>query len=42
MLGVERDPQAVADARARAESVGLENVEFLMGDVQTLDGVHDT
>lgn len=42
VLGVERDPQAVADARARAETVGAGNVEFRVGDVQTLDGVHDT
>jgi SAM-dependent methyltransferase len=42
VLGVERDPQAVADARVRAASVGADNVEFRVGDVQTLDGVHDT
>lgn len=42
VLGVERDPQAVADARARAERVGADNVKFLVADVQTLDGVQDT
>ncbi len=42
MLGIERDPQAVADARARADAVGAGNVEFLVGDVQTLEGVEGT
>ena len=42
VVGIERDPQAVEDARARAQRVGAENVEFRLGDVQTLDGVQDT
>lgn len=42
VLGVERDPQAVEDARTRAKSVGADNVEFLVGDVQTLDSVRDS
>jgi ubiquinone/menaquinone biosynthesis C-methylase UbiE len=41
VVGVERDPQAVADASARAETVGADNVRFVVGDVQTLEGVDD-
>ena len=39
VIGVERDPAAVAAATARVERAGLSNVRFVQGDVQTLDGV---
>jgi SAM-dependent methyltransferase len=39
VVGVERDPQAVTDARERAAAAGVTNVEFVVGDVQTLEGV---
>lgn len=39
VVGVERDPRAVADATERARAAGVANVEFVVGDVQTLDGV---
>jgi SAM-dependent methyltransferase len=42
VVGVERDPQAVANARERATAAALTNVEFLAGDVQTLEGVDGT
>ena len=42
VLGIERDPQAVANARERAAAAALTNVEFLAGDVQTLEGVNGT
>ena len=42
VLGVERDQQAVADARARARRIGASNVEFVVADVQTLEGVQGT
>ena len=39
VVGVERDPAAVAAATARVERAGLSNVRFFQGDVQRLDGV---
>jgi ubiquinone/menaquinone biosynthesis C-methylase UbiE len=39
VVGVERDPAAVAAATMRARQIGLPNVRFVEGDVQTLDGV---
>lgn len=39
VVGVERDPKAVADATARASAAGMANIDFVAGDVQTLDGV---
>lgn len=39
VVGVERDPDAVADATARAQAAGVANVEFVVGDVQSLDGL---
>jgi ubiquinone/menaquinone biosynthesis C-methylase UbiE len=39
VVGVERDRAAVAGARARLERAGVTNVEFVEGDVQTLDGL---
>jgi ubiquinone/menaquinone biosynthesis C-methylase UbiE len=33
VVGIERDPQAVASARERAAAAGVANVEFLIGDV---------
>ena len=36
VLGIERDPEAVALARRRTDAA---NIEFRVGDVQTLDGV---
>jgi ubiquinone/menaquinone biosynthesis C-methylase UbiE len=39
VVGVERDPDAVAAAKARVERAGLSNVRFVQGDVQTLDGI---
>jgi SAM-dependent methyltransferase len=41
VVGVERDPEAVVDATARAAQAGMSNVRFISGDVQTLDGVAD-
>jgi SAM-dependent methyltransferase len=41
VVGVERDPQAVASATARVAQAGLSNVRFIQGDAQTLDGVAD-
>jgi SAM-dependent methyltransferase len=38
VIGVERDPAAVVAATARVERVGLSNVRFVQGDVQTLEG----
>lgn len=38
VVGIERDPAAVALARRRTEAA---NVEFRVGDVQTLEGVED-
>jgi ubiquinone/menaquinone biosynthesis C-methylase UbiE len=42
VVGVERDPQAVTNARERAAAVGVANVEFRVGDVQTLEAVDGT
>jgi len=39
VVGVERDPEAVAGATARIEKAGVSNVRFVQGDVQTLAGV---
>ncbi len=39
VVGVERDRDAVAGARARVQQAGVTNVEFVEGDVQALDGV---
>lgn len=36
VVGVERDPAAVASATARVEQAGVSNVRFVEGDVQTL------
>ena len=41
VVGVERDPEAVASAKARVAEVGMSNIRFIQGDVQTLDGVAD-
>jgi SAM-dependent methyltransferase len=41
VVGVERDPEAVASATARVAEVGMSNIRFIQGDVQTLDGVAD-
>ena len=41
VIGVERDPEAVAWATDRVAQVGLSNVRFIEGDAQTLDGVTD-
>ncbi len=42
VLGVERDPQAVSDARERAAAAGVSNAQFVVGDVQTLEAVDGT
>lgn len=42
VVGVERDPEAVASATARVAQAGISNVRFIQGDVQTLDGVTGT
>jgi ubiquinone/menaquinone biosynthesis C-methylase UbiE len=39
VVGVERDPEAVASATARVAQAGLSNVRFTQGDAQKLDGV---
>jgi SAM-dependent methyltransferase len=39
VIGVERDPEAVASATARVAQAGISNVRFIQGDVQTLEGV---
>jgi SAM-dependent methyltransferase len=39
VIGVERDPEAVASATARVMQAGLTNVRFIQGDAQKLDGV---
>ena len=39
VVGVERDPDAVATARARVHAAGATNIELVVGDVQTLDGI---
>jgi SAM-dependent methyltransferase len=41
VVGVERDPEAVASATARVTQAGLTNVRFIQGDAQKLDGVAD-
>jgi ubiquinone/menaquinone biosynthesis C-methylase UbiE len=41
VIGVERDPEAVASATARVAQAGISNVRFIRGDVQTLEGVAD-
>jgi ubiquinone/menaquinone biosynthesis C-methylase UbiE len=39
VIGIERDPAAVAAATARVEWAKLSNVRFVQGDVQTLYGI---
>jgi SAM-dependent methyltransferase len=39
VVGVERDPQAVASAMARVSQAGLSNVRFIQGDAQALEGI---
>jgi SAM-dependent methyltransferase len=39
VVGVERDPGAVAAATARVKRAALSNVRFVQGEVQTLDGI---
>jgi ubiquinone/menaquinone biosynthesis C-methylase UbiE len=39
VMGVEQDPEAAASAQQRLRALGLENVEIVAGDAQTLDGV---
>lgn len=39
VVGVERDPAAVASASARVREAGIANVRFVQGDAQTLDGL---
>jgi ubiquinone/menaquinone biosynthesis C-methylase UbiE len=41
VVGVERNPNAVASATARVAQADLSNVRFMQGDVQTLNGVAD-
>ena len=41
VVGVERDPEAVASATARVAQAGLPNVRLVQGDAQTLDGIAD-
>lgn len=42
VLGVERDPAAVASARDRVGRAGIANLQFIEGDVQTLAEVNGT
>lgn len=39
VLGVERDPAAVASATDRVQRAGVDNVQFIEGDAQTLERV---
>src|SRR5690348_3896423 len=39
VVGVERDPAAVVSARGYASASGAGNIEFVEGDVQSLDGM---
>ena len=39
VVGIDRSPETVAMARRHAERSGFDNVEFRVGDVETLDGV---
>jgi SAM-dependent methyltransferase len=41
VVGLERDAEAVELARRRASSLGVNNVELRVGDVQSLEGVED-
>ena len=41
VVGVERDPNALASATARVAQAGISNVRFIQGDAQTLDGLAD-
>lgn len=41
VVGIDRDPDSVLLAQRHAEKLGFHNVEFRVGDVQTLDGVED-
>lgn len=42
VVGLERDPAAVASARDRVAAAGIDNVQFVEGDVQTPDEVPGT
>lgn len=39
VVGIDKDPEAVARARRRAQRTGDTNIEYLEGDVHTLEGV---
>jgi SAM-dependent methyltransferase len=39
VLGAERDPAAVAGARGYASAAGARNIEFVEGDVKSIDGI---
>jgi SAM-dependent methyltransferase len=39
VVGVDRDPEAVASATARVAQGGMSNIRFVQSDLQTLDGV---
>ena len=41
VVGVDMNPEILETARARAQTVGLSNVQFLAGDAQTLDLPND-
>src|SRR5262249_12980851 len=41
VVGVVSVQEAVASAKARVAEVGMSNIRFIQGDVQTLDGVAD-
>ena len=41
VLGVDTNPEILETARARAQAAGLANVQFVAGDVQTLDLAND-
>lgn len=41
VLGIDANPDTVRMAGAHADELGVENVEFRVGDVRTLDGVGD-
>ena len=41
VLGVDMNPEILETARTRAEAAGLANVQFMAGDVQTLDLSND-
>ncbi|MBV9289859.1 MAG: class I SAM-dependent methyltransferase [Hyphomicrobiales bacterium] len=39
VVGIERDPEAVASATARVAQAGFSNIRFVQGDVQALQGI---